>query len=192
MRCLGMGVVVLGVLAAVGGANRAEAKISKELIAYSLGRNLGLAAVGHAQGAPEGAVTNIFKKAEILAKALGTSVPPLPPKTGVRAKDSAAVLRYLLKQAGAPIHGHLKAAHGAKAAALFELANKANLLAMIYVPGDSLGVSASKGIANAATKAGVPAALWTSLVVKVQTKAPYPQVKDAVFALHKAVEAHLR
>jgi hypothetical protein len=186
-----MGLVALFGLAGALASPAQARPISKEQMAYALGKNLGLAAVGHDRDAPRGAVTRLFRKADILARALGVSLPPLPARTGVKARDSAALLRYLLRDAGRPLQATLEVRHGRRPAALFELATKACILAMIYLPGDSLSRSAAVGIERAALRAGVPAAIWSPLVGRVRARAPYAQVKEAVFELHRNMDGHL-
>ena len=170
---------------------QAAKSFSKEQMAYHLGKNLGLAAIGHGQNAPKTAVDGVFRKAEIIGRAPGAAVPPLPAKTGVKAKDSAAALGYLLRGAGKPLLALIKVKHGVKAAALFDMAVKVCILALIYTPGDSLGASAAVGIERAAIKGGVPATIWGPLITKVRAKSPYPVVKAAAFDLHRAMERHL-
>ena len=160
-------------------------------VAWDLGTDLGLAAVGHASGAPKASVTAVMAKAKTLAATIPVDVPELPAKTGDKAKDSAASIQYLITQAGEPIGKALRARHDVAHVALFEMAAKSQLLLLLYAPGDSLGESLVSVIKRNAPRASLPDNLWMPVADKVQAGAPFAEVKAAVTRMHADVSKHL-
>ena len=160
-------------------------------VAWDLGTDLGLAAIGHASGAPKASVASVLAKAKKLAATIPVDVPELPVKTGDKAKDSAASIQYLITEAGEPIGKALRARHDVAHVALFEMAAKSQLLLLLYAPGDSLGPSLVSVIKRNAPRADLPESLWMPVADKVQAGAPFAEVKAAVTRMHADVSKYL-
>jgi hypothetical protein len=174
----------------------AKTKYSNRLLAWSLGSKLSLAALAHSSGkVSQARIDRMMKQCRILAKALGTEIPPLPARGAKRAANDAATLHYVLKTAGNPIGSHLLKSHGPEHAALFELAMKSQLLYLIYLPSESKkGLSATlrQVIEKRARKAGLPEKYYKPLTDKMKAGASFNQVTGAVSRMHREVKAHLQ
>jgi len=164
---------------------------SKRELAWGLGHALSLTALGHAAGAPEKSVTGMFGGVAALADALGTTVAPLPKKTGDSARDSAAVLGYLLRGTGRSIARFLEETYGADHAALFELAIKAQVLNLLYEPGKGASPGLRQGIHDSATRAGLPKDLWQPLYDRISTGASLKDVQREIGTLRTVVRGYL-
>jgi hypothetical protein len=134
----------------------------------------------------------MLEKARVLAGALGAEVPALPQKTGDSAGDSAAVLHYLLKDAGGSIGKTLKEKHGAAQSDLFELSLKSNLLLLLYSPDGSEGASIASVIQSRGERLGLPESAWKPVVDLIGAKASFDDVKAAVSKMHEEVRRHLK
>lgn len=169
-----------------------KGKITDARLAWGLGAKLSLTALGHGRGVSKDVVGRMMKKCAVLAKALGTTVPPLPSRTGQKAKDTAAAMHYLMATAGRPITRHL-AAKDPKLGALFELAIKLRVMSMMYSggKGDRMGVSMAKIVPSRAKRAGLPDALTKPLLDLVTAGASQAKVQAAVQKLFQSVDAHL-
>jgi hypothetical protein len=187
-----------GVVAAKGGAAASPSAGSRPQVpssramAWFLGKNLSLAALGRASGAPQQAVDGVLEKARILANATGTPLPDLPAMQGSRAKDSAAALDYLLNAAGKGIQGHLEQRYDAQHAAVFEMAVKSNVLVMLYAPGDSLGTTTMAAISGAGQRSGLTELAWALATSQVWGKASHDDVKAAVIRMQEDIESQLK
>jgi hypothetical protein len=161
-------------------------------MAWFLGYNVGYAAAVHSRGAEQAMVDDFFGKAETLATALGTGLPPLPVRSGDQAKDSAACLRYLLDQPGEQLVEHLQSEYDVRHAALFLMAVRSNALIMLYGPGGGdIAMSAMEGIESARTQAGIGAEVTAGLREQVAAGAPFEDVFVALRAMQADVEAAL-
>ena len=173
-----------------GAASNGAAKPTTKGMAWMLGSNLSLAALTHERGATEQS-DSLFGKARILADELKVEVPPLPVKTGESSKDGAAVLYYMLNDAGRAIASKLKKQYDQFHTDLFELALKSNILLMIYSPGEELGKSIAGVIKRNGSRANLPEELWKPVVDKIEAEASFEDVKEAVFKMHTDVRRHL-
>ena len=158
-------------------------------VAWELGNKLSLAALLYDMNGTEN--SDSFKKAKTLAASVDAQVPPLPPKTGNKAKDGAAIVSYLLNEAGKPIIKKIKEKHGNEHGQLFEMSLKSNLLLMLYGPGEDEAIAISGVIKRNGTRLNLPENLWQPVVDKVEAGAPYAEVKDAVFEMQKDVGQYL-
>jgi len=102
---------------------------------FDLGNQLSLAVLGRSGGAPSKAVDRLLKKAEQSAALLKVKIPALPPLTGSQSKDGADALHYLL-QGTAPMLKKMNPRQNA----IYEIAVKSNILRMLYVPGNDMGL----------------------------------------------------
>src|SRR4051795_5366574 len=73
---------------------------SSKAVCWELGSKLSLASVLHSESNDKALVDRQFALAVNAASKLGIKLPDLPAKTGEKAKDSAAVLHYLLASTG--------------------------------------------------------------------------------------------
>lgn len=133
----------------------------------------------------------MFGGVAALAGALGTTVAPLPKKTGDSARDSAAVLGYLLRGTGRSLAQFLEETYGADHAALFELAVKAQVLNVLYEPGKGASSGLRQGIHDSATRAGLPKELWQPLYDRMGTGASMKEIQGEIGTLRTAVRAYL-
>jgi hypothetical protein len=156
-----------------------------------MGSKLSLAALGHGRGASQSAVEGVMGKARDMAQQLDVEIPPLPESTGDTTKDSAAALNYLMKTAGEPIAKKLKDKYGEDHSALFEMALKSNMLMLLYSPDDNMGRSIAGIIKDRGPKAGLSESLWKPVVDKIEEKASFEEVKEAVSKMHKDVSEYL-
>jgi len=158
-------------------------------VAWELGNKLSVAALLYDMNGTEN--SDSLKKAKTLAASVDAQVPPLPPKTGNKAKDGAAIVSYLLNEAGKPIIKKIKEKHGNEHGQLFETSLKSNLLLMLYGPGEEEALAISGVIKRNGTRLNLPENLWQPVVNKVEAGAPYAEVKDAVFKMQKDVGQYL-
>lgn len=164
-------------------------QLNDKVSAWELGNKLSLAALLYDMNGTEN--SDSMKTAKALAAKMDAQVPPLPPKTGTKAKDSAAIIYYLLNDAGKSIIGKIKEKHGPEHGQLFEMSLKSNLLLMLYGPGEKDALAISGVIKRNGARLNLPAALWQPVVDKVEAAAPYGQVKDAVFKMQQDVGRYL-
>lgn len=171
-----------------------DKKITNKLIVWTLGSKLSLTALGYARGVGQPVADRMMKKCRIMAKALGTMVPPLFKRTGNKTKDSAAALHYVLKTAGRPLGMHIKTKYGVAYMALFEVAMKSNLLHFLYMPSESkkgLSKTIRVVVEKRAKLAGLPDALIKPLCDKMKAGAPTAQVTAALKKMHKDIKTHV-
>ena len=167
----------------------ASVKPPSKAIAWELGNQLSLAALLYNARGIEN--TESLTKAKILASEVDAQVPPFPAKTGEKAKDSAAVIIYLLNGAGKTIIGKVKEKYDQDHADLFEMALKSNLLLLMYGPGEKEGKTIAGVIKRNGTRAGLPESLWQPVVSKVEADESFDDVKAAVFKMQEDVRLHL-
>ena len=158
-------------------------------VAWELGNKLSLAALLYDMNGTEN--SDSFKKAKTLAATMDAQVPPFPAKTGNKAEDGAAIVSYLLNEAGKPIIQKIKEKHGAEHGQLFEMSLKSNLLLMLYGPGESEAIAIGGVIKRKGTRLNLPQNLWQPVVDKVEAGAPYADVKDAIFKMQRDVGEYL-
>ena len=136
-------------------------------------------------------VNKWFTRARTLGLLMGVTVPPLPPRTGDKAKDSTTILAYLLSVVGEPAPKMLAERYTAAHARVFELAINSNLLLMLYAPGDSLAHTIAEVIERDGARVRLRAALWKPVVDLVREGVSFNDVRDAVFEMHSDIGTHL-
>ena len=144
--------------------------------------------------APTGpAADKAFAEAEDLAKEFGVELPALPPLKGDRAADGAAALHYALDEAGKPLLAEISKKHGADAAALFEMAFKAETLQMLYIgePGDKIVEAVANNIKGNTARARLPAELSKPLLEKLAANVPPEKLGEALDAWERVIAAQL-
>ncbi len=176
--------LVLLLASTVSAAPTAQATTSTRERVWELGGRLSLAAIAAANGAPAAAVNKVYQSAQELGAGLGVEVPPLPERVLDKPKANADARAYLLRDAGATIAGKLGAAYGADHSALFEVAVKSNLLLLLYLPGDQDSTTIADVIKRRSADARLPEEIWRDLVTKIEGRATFDVVKNAVTKMH--------
>lgn len=176
----------------IGEANAEQATAPPvEAIAWVLGTKLGIAAVAREAGADPQAIDNMLQSADLLAEALGTTVPEMPQAPDQQTTEfTAEILGYLLNDIE-PIAQHLLQQQDRRSADLFEIAIKSSLLAIVYAPGDDMGRTIADVIEARAKRAELADDLWQPLVQAIRSDASYEQVKTGLFEMHGAVRVAL-
>ena len=186
---LGFLVLHAGLVGAAGLGVAAESSPNTtRFLSWMLGSRVSLAALAYSQGAPEQLAKEMLAQVQPAAEALGTWIPPFPARTGDSARDTAAILRYLLDN---PMIKELNLRYPADHVALFEVSVKSNLLQLIYVPGDDLGVSLATAVSQRSATARLPEALWNPVVNAVSQRASSAIVTAAVRSMHSDVASYL-
>lgn len=185
-------VLAISVLSVAPVSAQTPAQPSTRARVWELGGKLSLAGLGIANNAPPDSVARVFESARQIGTSLGVDVPPLPERELDRAATQSKVEGYLLADAGARIANRLGGAYGADHAALFEVAVKSNLLLLLYTPGSPEGVDVATVLKKRGPDAGIPEALWQPLVAKIEARAPFDDVKEAVTALQSGMRKHLK
>jgi len=167
----------------IGLAAQSSSESSKR-VCWELGSKLSLASVLHSETNDKALVGRQFALAETAASKLGIKLPDLPAKTGEKAKDSAAVLYYLLTSTGNPIGNILRQKLGSEHATIFEIALKSNILLMLYGPGEKEAATIAGVIRERSTKANLPPVVTAKLLQLIDQQASYEEVKKELFAVH--------
>ena len=95
-----------------------------------------------------------------------------------------------MKGGGADIGAGLDIRFGPKAAMLFEVSMKSNLLILLYEPGQDRGIG--EMIEKRLSGLKLPESLWIGLVRAIDRKGSEGEVKDAVFKMHDDVADYLQ
>ncbi len=161
-------------------------------MAWELGHTLSMAALLKAQRGPAAEVKRYFELAEKIGTGLNLPVPSLLETTDDQIADLSAALNYLLATTGRPFQQHIKRFHGRSAAALFELAMKANLLTVVYVPGDPTSTAALEAIKRSSQTAGLPESVTREVVKTVEAEADRETVIDAITRMRQNLDAYLK
>ena len=160
----------------------------RAVAAWQMSANVGLAMALFESNGTEDIIRPIADKAFKAARALDIQLPAPPEKSGKRAEDGAAIMKFLLKDCGKAMSEKL--AKGPEAA-IAEIGLKSGVLLIIYGPGDESGKTIAKVIEERGKTAELPEALTATLVKKIRDGAPNNEVKDAVLDLHEKVNEHL-
>ena len=186
-----VGLAAMLVLLSASATPAAQATTSTRERVWELGGRLSLAAIAAANGAPVAAVDKVYQSAKDLAAGLGVEVPPLPERVLDKSKANADALAYLLREAGASIAGKLGSTYGPDHSAIFEVAVKSNLLLLLYAPGEQEAITIADVIRKRAPDARLPEELWRDVVAKVEGRATFDVVKNAVTKMHGDVRRFL-
>jgi hypothetical protein len=172
-----------------------EQKHARERVyAWKLGIKLSQAAWGHYTGATPESVNSLLEDCRTLARqGLGAEIPAFPAKKDKSAEREAQAMHYISSTGGKPIGQHLAKRYGDEMANLFELAMKARLAVILYVPkaGDDLNEASLQALTRTGKGAGLPPSLWNPLVTKIKETAPHAEVKAAFERLDEEVTKHL-
>lgn len=165
---------------------------SPRRIAWALGSNLSLAALGNDRAIGADRVNDWLDKSRRLAALVNTTVADLPPRPAAGELDPAAgrAMEYLFDQ-GQVIGRHLATQNGDDNAALFELALKSNILLVRYEPQAPVVKALSAAISQAGERAKLPPELYQPLLKLLEENAPAKDVRNAVFDMHASVDRYL-
>lgn len=133
---------------------------------------------------------DLWNQAEREAGTLEVDLPPLP--QDVEEDDlvtTAATM--LLEEAGPELAAEMGQRHSPQHQALGDLAIKTHGLLLIYTPDGREMKSLIAAIRRAAEDSTLPADLWTPLIEQLDARAEFPEIKRAVFQLHKQAEEYL-
>ncbi|MFZ6029478.1 MAG: hypothetical protein ACOYYS_17335 [Chloroflexota bacterium] len=171
-------------------------EISPNLVLWRLSSNLSMLAVGRAEGVSEDVVERMSANNQIMADYLGIELPPLFESSGDKVNDSAAAIHYLLDEAGPVLQAYAEKNLGEAEGQQVALAVKSMLATLLYLPpaegkDTSLNDSLYTGIEKAATNAGLPEELYQPVLDAMAAGLPYEDVKNSIFAMHKAVAEYL-
>jgi hypothetical protein len=163
-------------------------KYTTRQVTWTFGRKLSLAALARTNPRTSAAAQGERASAETLARALETTVPSFPALQGGKAKDTAAAIHYLLETAGKPIALHLRIKFGQDHAALFELAVKAQLLSVLYSPGDETSKGLASSLERLASRAELPAEVVAPVVKAVRQRASEAVVTKELERMEAAIQ----
>ncbi|HEX6961935.1 MAG TPA: hypothetical protein VF175_08725, partial [Lacipirellula sp.] len=149
-----------------------------------------LAAAIHAKGLPNAPQAPILAEAAKAATGLGITLPELP--TASRDDNlEAAVIEGLRGELAVAVRNAFANRFGEAQAAAADLALRSHLLLLTYSPRNADAALEAEALRRAGEASGLPAELWTPLVELVAERAPFLEVRQAVFDLHRRVDAHL-
>jgi len=180
-RFFGFSVLAITLVSGAAAQNGTDSSMSQ---AWILGSKLSLAAILQSQGADSALVSRQFAAASAAATLFGIKLPALPSKTGDKIKESAAAMNYLINTTGNPIGGMLVRSHGGEHGAVFEVALKSNMLLTLYGPGESTANTIAGVIRSRAANAKFLNGMTAPLLLLIDRKASYNEVKTELFYLH--------
>lgn len=165
---------------------------SPRRIAWALGSNLSLAALGNDRALSEDRIADWFDKSRRLSALLNITVADLPPRPAAGQIDPTAphAMEYLFDQ-GQTIGRHFATQFGDDHAALFELALKSNILLVRYEPQAPVVKALAAAISQAGERAKLPPELYDPLLKQLAENAPAKNVRNAVFDMHAGVDRYL-
>ena len=175
-------VIVIAIFAAA--LNAQNLSDSKKSAAWQLGSQLSVAGVLLVDSNDKALVDRQFARASAAASKFGLKLPALPVRTGQKVEDSAAVLQYLLGATGNPIGAILRKNYGPEHAAVFEIALKANILIILYGPGEKEADTIANVIRKRRVDAKLPNGMTDPLLALIDRGATYNEVKNALFDLN--------
>ncbi len=170
----------IGTAKLIPNANPNAATAGTPFQAWELGKNLAFAALVRGQHGPEATVKKALSNVALNARQLKVTVPPPNQLTDDIKADTTAAIGYLLVDAGKPIYQSLQDNQTERHAALFELAIKSTLLALIHQPGDSTSNSIIEAIARSIEKANLNPIICQPLIDRVNEQADLATVTAEV------------
>lgn len=166
-------------------------KPSWDLIVWELGGSLGQAGVLHAKRAHSYDIVRQFDKARILSQSFDVTLDALPKRSENAEENRTSAIKYVLRTAGLPLNRKIREKHGDRAAMLFEISSKANLLVGVYEPGDSKGVAVAEAIRRAGPKSELPESFWKPLVDSIVAEANKREIDLLVKQMQRNVREYL-
>jgi hypothetical protein len=149
-----------------------------------------LAAAISAKGMNAGRYQSILGEAVAAAAKVDVELPPLPSTTdGVELE--ATVIEGLRGESAVALTNALALRFGAAEAAIADLAIRSHLLLLTYSPRSGDALLQAEALRRAAEASGLPAETWTPLVKLLDERAPFVDVRQAVFEQNRRIEKHL-
>ncbi len=149
-----------------------------------------LAAAIYAKALQRSPHTPILDEALAAASEIGVELPQLP--TTASPDDlEAAVIEGLRGELGVALTNEYADALTPAEAAAADLAVRSHLLLLTYSPRESDALLQAEGLRRAGEASGLPEEVWTPLVTLLEQRAPFLDVRQAVFDLHRGADAHL-
>lgn len=160
---------------------------------WRFSRSLSMLAILRAEKAPKKILDSMQRDVDKLGKALRLKVPEMPKLTGDRIKDLAHALGYLLRTAGPSIGRKLRS-YGTEHPAIFELAVKSSILAVLYIgkPNDKIVAAAREAVKVSGKRTGIPSRLWNPMVSASEKTMAQKEFKRRVFSAQSAIQRHLK
>ena len=160
-------------------------------VAWQAGITLSMAGLSIVEGTDAVLVDKLIEKARALTASMNITIDDPPIQQADSNEGTIAILRYLLETTGGKVAAKLNRYYGKEYADLFEMAIKANLLAKLYAPGDSLGLSIIAAVERNATRIGLPTEIWHPLVESVKAQASFDIVKHQLSELNSSIKRYL-
>ena len=182
--------------------NRADLDLASSVYtAWQLGSQWSMGAAIYAKGQPAERYQSFLEHAESAAHSLNVEFKPLPYMV-INSDPVATVVTYLLDDQGSRLTEVLDRQYGERHAALLELAIRSNLLLLTYSPQN---LAKDKGLLSKeqfqtwvdrlnelVDSSQLSESIGKPLLDQLRSLAPYTDVKQAVFKLHKQVAAELK
>jgi hypothetical protein len=149
-----------------------------------------LAAAIYAKNLSRSPHAPILEEAVAAASELGLELPPLP-TTPQPENLEAAVIEGLRGELAVALRNTFAARFGEAEGAAADVAVRSHLLLLTYSPRDADASLQAEGLRRAGEASGLPPELWTPLAALVEERASFLDVRQAVFDLHRRVDAHL-
>jgi hypothetical protein len=141
-----------------------------------------LAAAIYAKGLSASRYEPIVADADAAARQVGVGLPPLPTVSD-KAHREATVIEALRGELAATLVGRFTARFTPAEGGIAELAIRSRLLLLTYSPRGADDAHSTVSLRQAAEASELPAEVWTPLVELVENRAPYTEVRTAVFEL---------
>ncbi len=160
-----------------------------KLQAWRLGSYWSLAAAYYAKDASAESLQPRLQQAISAAEQLQIEVPELPEV--IATDDRVATIVAYLHDQGPLLAKQIDQKFDSQHAALLQLAAKSYALLLVYSPRNKKRMPLVDQVEQSAHASGLPETVWRELVDLLRQRAPYLEVKLAVFTLHKQVEVNL-
>jgi hypothetical protein len=159
-------------------------------LAWQAASKWSLAAAIYAKGLPGERYQPILTEADAAASDLGIELPLLP--SAARREDlEASVIEALRGESAVTIANRFSAALGPAEAAAADLAIRSHLLLLTYSPRSGDAPLHAAALRQAAERSELRPETWQPLVELIERKAPFAEVRQAVFDLHRRADAEL-
>jgi hypothetical protein len=173
-----------------GETPRLAATEAERRLVWEAASKWSLAAAIAAKGLEVGRYQPILDEALTAAAKLEVELPPLP-TTAQASELEAAVIEGLRGESGVALTNAVAHRFGPAEAAAADLAIRSHLLLLTYSPRSGDALLQAEALRRAAEASGLPAETWTPLVTLVDERAPFVEVRQAVFEQSKRVADHL-
>jgi hypothetical protein len=159
------------------------------LAAWRMSSRWSLAAAVYAKGQPEESYRDLIDQASYAASLIDMELPRFP--TTVTNELQTTVASYLLHEGSEQIADELRGEYPIEYAALAEFAIKSHALLLIYTPKSQQLEPVVESIHAAATNSGLPANYYEKLIVMLERRESFADVKAEVLAMHASIGDYL-